>query len=75
MRAPPHMDRILSWNVRGLNDPNKQEDIKIFLHHQKAGLVGPLETKVALPNIAQAVSKVCGNWQCIMQLRRKEGEL
>jgi len=25
------MDKIISWNVRGMNAPNKQEDIKVFL--------------------------------------------
>ena len=28
------MARICSWNVRGLNWPNKQEDIKLFLHEK-----------------------------------------
>ena len=48
----PHMDRILSWNVRGLNGPNKQEDVKIFLQQQQVGLLGLLETKVTLQNIS-----------------------
>jgi len=43
-----HMDKILSWNMRGLNGPNKQEDVKIFLQQQKAGLVGLLETKLTM---------------------------
>ncbi|KAJ8429723.1 hypothetical protein Cgig2_024975 [Carnegiea gigantea] len=32
-RAFP-MERICSWNIRGLNWPNKQEDVKIFLHEK-----------------------------------------
>ncbi|KAJ8424002.1 hypothetical protein Cgig2_001621 [Carnegiea gigantea] len=29
--SQPQMDKIISSNVRGMNGPNKQEDIKIFL--------------------------------------------
>ncbi|KAJ8419799.1 hypothetical protein Cgig2_030528 [Carnegiea gigantea] len=39
------MDRICSWNIRGLNWPNKQEDVKIFLHEKHIGFIGLLETK------------------------------
>jgi len=42
----PPMDNIANWNVRGLNHPNKQEDVKLFLTKSKIGLVGPMETKV-----------------------------
>ncbi|KAJ8419765.1 hypothetical protein Cgig2_009194 [Carnegiea gigantea] len=42
---------------RGLNGPNKQEDIKIFLHQQQARLVGFLETKVKTQNMAQVMGK------------------
>ena len=44
------MDNIASWNVRGLNHPNKQEDVKLFLNKSKIGLVGLMETKVRQGN-------------------------
>ena len=40
------MDSILSWNVRGMNAPDKQEDICLFLQKHKVGMIGFLETKV-----------------------------
>ena len=40
------MDNIASWNIRGLNWPNKQEEVKLFMHTNKIGLLGLLETKV-----------------------------
>jgi len=46
----PPMDNILTWNVRGLNWPNKQEDIKCFLQMNKVGLVVLQETKVNKEN-------------------------
>ncbi|XP_060959313.1 uncharacterized protein LOC133030549 [Cannabis sativa] len=40
------MDRILSWNVRGINDQHKQSTVKDLILRQKSGLVGFLETRV-----------------------------
>jgi len=45
------MDNILSWNVRSLNAPTKQEDVKRFLHAQGVKLVALLETKVKKENV------------------------
>ena len=42
------MDNVVSWNVGGLNWPNKQEDLKLFLYLNKVGLIGLLETKIKL---------------------------
>ncbi|KAJ8419762.1 LOW QUALITY PROTEIN: hypothetical protein Cgig2_030064 [Carnegiea gigantea] len=43
-RGPP-MDRIYSWNIRGLYWPNKQEDVKIILHEKHMGFIRLLEIK------------------------------
>jgi len=50
------MDNIVAWNIRGLNWPNKQVDVHIFLQTNIVGLVGPLETKVK--------EKMLIKWQC-----------
>ncbi|KAJ8422716.1 hypothetical protein Cgig2_003262 [Carnegiea gigantea] len=42
---------ICNWNIQGLNRPNKQEDLKVFLHQQKISLIGLLETKIKEINI------------------------
>jgi len=52
-----HMDNIVSWNIRGLNWPNKQEEVRSFLHKNKVGMIGLLETKVKIKN----VDKIAGN--------------
>ena len=63
-RVPhPQMDKIISWNIRCMNAPNKQEDIKVFLQQENAGIVGFLETKVKESNIQHVMSKVCPNWK------------
>ncbi|KAJ8419468.1 hypothetical protein Cgig2_015523 [Carnegiea gigantea] len=50
----PLIDRIISWNVRGMNSPQK-----IFLQQQQAGMVGFLETKVKEKNMTHVVGKLC----------------
>ena len=52
------MNNITSWNVRGLNSPNKQKDVKIFLHQQSIGLVGLLETKIKDKEVEQIASNI-----------------
>ena len=71
------MDRILSWNVRGMNSPNKQEDIQIFLHQQQVGLVGFLKTKIKEQNIDSVMGRICPNCGVgfIMLVMKSEAEL
>ena len=38
--------KILSWNVRGVNDPDKRKVIKNFLRTHRVDLVCLQETKV-----------------------------
>ena len=59
---PNLMDRILSWNVRGINLAQKQYTVKHFLHKYHVGLVGLLEHKVKLPNLGKLYQRVFPNW-------------
>ena len=56
------MGYILTWNVRALNCHNKWEDIKNFLHANKVGLVGLLETRVKLYNVDVTRGNLFQNW-------------
>ena len=38
--------KIISWNVRGVNDPDKRKVIKNFLRSYRADIVCLQETKV-----------------------------
>lgn len=42
------MVRVLSWNVRGINSPQKQDEVRKFILKLEVGLVGVLEHKVKL---------------------------
>ena len=56
------MDRIIAWNVRGLNNPNEQEGIRCFLQSQGAGLVGLVETKVKHENMDEVANRLFRGW-------------
>ena len=70
--SPPPMDSILSWNVRGMNAPNKQEDIYLFLQRHRVGLIGFLETKVQNSKIDDVMHRVCPNWTWIHNATTEE---
>ena len=57
------MDAIVSWNIRGLNWPNKQEDVLSFLHSNKVGLIGVLETKVKQENDSKVAARTFPGWR------------
>ncbi|XP_019233350.1 PREDICTED: uncharacterized protein LOC109213958 [Nicotiana attenuata] len=40
------MVSLLAWNVRGINAPNKQKEVKLLCNEHNIGIVGLLETKV-----------------------------
>ena len=59
------MDNLSSWNIRGLNWPNKQEESKLFLHSNHIGLVDLLETKVKLHKVDKIAGSLFLGWQWV----------
>ena len=60
--------KILSWNVRGVNDPEKRRVIKSFLRSNRADLVCLQETKVQQMNNVMTRSIWVGrflNWRAL----------
>ena len=56
---------VLSWNIRGLNDPTKVVVVKRLCRQNNIGLLSILETKVKL-NKRLAIQKKFGvQWQWI----------
>lgn len=47
------MISMISWNVRGLKDLNKQKEIKLFCNKMSIGLMGFVETKIVVNGITQ----------------------
>lgn len=58
------MHGILIWNLRGLNNPNKQKELKKVIQEQKAGLCCLLETKIKNDKFSEVYRNMCKDW-CI----------
>ncbi|XP_074297176.1 uncharacterized protein LOC141627869 [Silene latifolia] len=56
------MHNIGFWNVRGLNNPSKQKQVKWFIHTHMVGLFGLLETKVKPLSLNTVRLNVCDGW-------------
>ncbi|XP_074299597.1 uncharacterized protein LOC141630732 [Silene latifolia] len=64
------------WNVRGLNNPIKQQEIKWFLHQNKLGLFGLLETKIKGSNWIKVRNNICEDWViCTNNITHKGGRV
>ncbi|XP_074292743.1 uncharacterized protein LOC141619622 [Silene latifolia] len=50
------------WNIRGLDSPSKQNNIKRFLHHHQIGLFSLLETKVKSLSLNNVRNNLCASW-------------
>lgn len=56
------MDKVLRWNVRGVNNINKQKAVKDIIHRYAVGMVGLLKTKVKAPNLGALYHRVFIGW-------------
>ncbi|XP_075092061.1 uncharacterized protein LOC142172176 [Nicotiana tabacum] len=62
------MDNILWWNVRGLNAPNKQKEVKLLYSREGIGLAGLVETKIKGSKIEQVANKLFEGWGSMTNL-------
>ncbi|XP_062093959.1 uncharacterized protein LOC133799992 [Humulus lupulus] len=56
------MDRILCWNVRGINSQHKHREIKQLINSKRVRLVSLLETKVKNKNMGSLYSSLFSSW-------------
>lgn len=56
------MDKVLCWNIRGLNNNNKQYDVKHYIHKFAFGVVSLLKTKIKAKNLGLLYHKVFRGW-------------
>ena len=56
--------KILSWNVRGVNDRNKRSLIKALIRSQKVDLVCLQETKMSQMSLGVVRSLGVGSSEC-----------
>ncbi|XP_021979680.1 uncharacterized protein LOC110875789 [Helianthus annuus] len=56
------MDSILTWNIRGLNQPLKQNEVRLMLSENKVSVCAILESHVEVANLERVCKKVFRNW-------------
>jgi len=56
------MGSVCSWNIHGLNWPNKQEDLKVFLHTYNADFIGLIESNVKVAKVDSIVNNLLMGW-------------
>ncbi|XP_019240335.1 PREDICTED: uncharacterized protein LOC109220328 [Nicotiana attenuata] len=54
---------VSSWNIRGLNKPFKQIELKAFLFEHKIALLGCLETKIKPRSVTKVKEKFNREWK------------
>lgn len=54
-----------SWNMRGLNDPIKQIEIKSFVKNNNMSLIGLIEHKIKEPNSGRILNSMLPNWSFV----------
>lgn len=55
------MDKILRWNVRGINSIRKQLEVKQYIQ-STIGIIGLLETKVKSKNLGMLYQRMFNGW-------------
>ncbi|XP_060211785.1 uncharacterized protein LOC132639349 [Lycium barbarum] len=50
--------RVVTWNVRGLNQAYKQKELQVFVYRNKVGLLAIVEHSVHQKNVARVVKQV-----------------
>lgn len=56
---------ISTWNIRGLNDPNKVEAVRRFIRRHKIQIIAILETGVKVAKKDKIIAKLVRNWSWI----------
>ena len=56
------MDSIISWNVRGLNNKTKQNEVRNFISSHNVKLFSLLETRVKAHNLGSVYTNIFSGW-------------
>lgn len=56
------MFNTVCWNIRGLNDPVKQREIRSFIKLNNVSLMGTIETRVKFPNFTKVSKAIAPSW-------------
>jgi exonuclease III len=57
--------KLLSWNVRGLNMPLKQKEVRKVVRRLNLSIVCLVETRIKVDNFSQIVASMLPSWEVI----------
>ena len=53
------------WNIRGVNRPFKQQEIRSFISRNKISLLGILETRVSVEKSDSIIRQLMRGWRSL----------
>lgn len=53
------------WNMRGLNDPLKQKEVRSFVNKNKLSIIGLVEHKIKEPNFNRVFCSMIPSWSFV----------
>ena len=56
---------VACWNVRGLNSPLRQQEVRALVQENGIGLLGLVETRVSSDNSKVIMTNLLGGWYSI----------
>jgi hypothetical protein len=59
------MMRLLIWNIRGLNQPLKQQEVKKCIRRFHVSIFCLVETRVKVNNVVRIKDVICPSWQLL----------
>lgn len=59
------MIKIACWNIRGLNSPLKQKEIRSYVSNNNISIIGLLEVKVRQNNLDVFTKRTLRHWEVI----------
>lgn len=67
------MDSLCFWNVGVINNPRKQKEILGFLHENKVGFCGLVETKLKKKSARKVMQNKFSTWSIATNLHIQNG--
>ena len=65
--------KIACWNVRGMNSPKRQQDVRSIVQKNNIALIGLVETKVRRENSSSIMQNLMEGWQMLQNYQYHSG--
>ena len=57
--------KIASWNIRGMTDTSKQDEVKFLILENKLSMCAVIETSLIKKTVKPVCDKVFGSWNWV----------